>query len=79
MVAGIGSDPHVIARVMLKHFGLDPDKDVQFLRGPAAEGRLAALDQGLVAATIVGPPLDLEAKKLGLNILARSQELVSSH
>ena len=77
MVAGIGSDPHVIARVMLKHFGLDPDKDVQFLRGPAAEGRLAALDQGLVAATIVGPPLDLEAKKLGLNILARSQELVS--
>jgi NitT/TauT family transport system substrate-binding protein len=77
MVAGIGSDPHAIARVMLKHFGLDPDKDVQFIRGPAAEGRLAALDQGLVAATIVGPPLDLEGKKLGLNILARSQELVS--
>jgi ABC-type nitrate/sulfonate/bicarbonate transport system substrate-binding protein len=63
--------------VILKHFGLDPDRDVQFLRGPAAEGRLAALDQGLVAATIVGPPLDLEGKKLGLNILARSQELVS--
>jgi ABC-type nitrate/sulfonate/bicarbonate transport system substrate-binding protein len=77
MVAGLGSDPHILARVILKHFGLDPDKDVQFLRGPAPEGRLAALNQGLIAATIVGPPLDIEGKKLGLNILARAQELVS--
>lgn len=45
--------------------------------GGSVEGRLAALNQGAVAATIVGSPLDLEGRKLGLNILARSQEVVS--
>ena len=79
MVGGLGTDPHIIARIILKHFGLDPDKDVKFVpsAGGSAEGRLAALNQGSVAATIVGSPLDIEGQKLGLNILARSQELVS--
>jgi ABC-type nitrate/sulfonate/bicarbonate transport system substrate-binding protein len=78
-VSGIGGDPHIIARLIFKHFGLDPDKDVTFVRSAAgsAEGRLAALSHGAVPATIVGAPLDLEGKKLGLNILARSQDLVS--
>lgn len=75
MVGGIGSGPHVIARMILKHFGLDPDKDVKFVPGPSSEARLAALSQGLVAATVATPPFDFFGKKLGLNILARSQEL----
>jgi ABC-type nitrate/sulfonate/bicarbonate transport system substrate-binding protein len=77
MVSGFGGDPHIVARLILEHFGVDPDKDVKFVPGPPPEGRLAALHRGLVSATIVGPPLDAEAKKLGLNILARSQDIVS--
>jgi NitT/TauT family transport system substrate-binding protein len=77
MVSGFGGDPHIIARLILKHFGLDPDKDVKFVPGPTPDGRLAALHKGLIAGTIVGPPLDMKAKKLGLNILARSQEIVT--
>ena len=75
MVSGIGGDPHIIARMILKHFGLDPDKDVKFVPGPGPEARFAVLNQGLVAATVVGPPFDFSGKKLGLNILARSHEL----
>jgi len=75
MVGSIGAAPHVIARMILKHFGLDPDKDVKFVPGPSSEARLAALNQSLVAATVATPPFDFHGKKLGLNILARSQEL----
>jgi NitT/TauT family transport system substrate-binding protein len=75
MVGSIGSGPHILARMILKHFGLDPDRDVKFVSGPSSEARLAALTQGLVAGTVATPPFDFFAKKLGLNILARSQEL----
>ena len=75
MVGSIGAGPHSLARMILKHFGLDPDKDVKFVSGPSSEARLAALTQGLVAGTVATPPFDFFAKKLGLNILARSQEL----
>jgi ABC-type nitrate/sulfonate/bicarbonate transport system substrate-binding protein len=77
MVGGIGAAPHVIARMILKHFGIDPDKDVKFVLGPSSEARLAVLNQGLVAATVATPPFDFYGKKLGLNILAQSQELFS--
>jgi ABC-type nitrate/sulfonate/bicarbonate transport system substrate-binding protein len=75
MVGNIGAAPHVIARTILKHFGLDPDKDVKFIPGPSDEARLAVLNQGLVAATVATPPFDFHGKKLGLNVLARSHEL----
>ena len=74
VVSNIGTGPHVIARMILKHSGLDPDKDVKFVPGPSSEGRLAALNQGVAAATVVAPPFDFHGKKLGLDILARSHE-----
>jgi NitT/TauT family transport system substrate-binding protein len=77
MVGNIGAGPYVIARMILKHFGLDPDKDVKFIPGPSSEARLAVLNQGLVAATVATPPFDFHGKKLGLNVLARSHELFS--
>jgi NitT/TauT family transport system substrate-binding protein len=72
----IGSSPHIVTRLMLKHFGLDPDKDVMSVAGGSADSRLAALHQGLIAAGTVVPPFDYYAKKLGLNMLARAQGLV---
>jgi NitT/TauT family transport system substrate-binding protein len=64
------------ARVMAKHFGLDPDKDMQFVAIGAVEARFIRLTQGLVDAAILAPPLDSEAKKLGFNILARAEEIL---
>jgi ABC-type nitrate/sulfonate/bicarbonate transport system substrate-binding protein len=77
MIGVAGSSPDLIARMMLKHFGLDPEKDIKLLPGGPSDARLVALKEGLVAATVVGPPFDYLGKKLGLNILARSHELVS--
>ena len=64
------------ARVIAKHFGLDPDKDVKFVAIGAVEARFIRLTQGLVDATMLAPPLDSEAKKKGFNILARAEDIL---
>jgi len=64
------------ARVIAKHFGLDPDKDIKFVAIGAVEGRFIRLTQGLVDAAILAPPLDSEAKKKGFNILARAEDIL---
>jgi NitT/TauT family transport system substrate-binding protein len=73
----IGSSPHIVTRLILKHFGLDPDKDVKSVPGGSADARLAALQKGLIAAAVLVPPFDFFAKKSGLNMLARAQGLVT--
>src|SRR6266536_485076 len=62
------------ARLMFKHFGFDPDKDVKFLATGGVESRLTALKQGLTSATLGSPPIDFLGKKLGFIVLARSSE-----
>jgi NitT/TauT family transport system substrate-binding protein len=73
----IGSSPNIVTRLILKHFGLDPDKDVKSVPGGSADARLAALQKGLIAAAVLVPPFDFFAKKSGLNMLARAQDLVT--
>jgi NitT/TauT family transport system substrate-binding protein len=63
------------ARLIVKHFGLDPDKDVKFLATGTIDSRFAAMKQGLTAATLGSPPLDFLGKKLGFIVLARAHEL----
>lgn len=70
-----GGSPDRNARLILRHFGLDPEKDVKFSPGGLPEGRLARLQQGLIDATVVPVPLDFRAKKMGLNVLARAYDL----
>jgi NitT/TauT family transport system substrate-binding protein len=77
MVGVAGASPDLIARMILKHYGLDPEKDMKLIPGGASDARLAVLKQGLVAATVVGPPFDFLGKKLGLNVLAQAHELLS--
>jgi ABC-type nitrate/sulfonate/bicarbonate transport system substrate-binding protein len=64
------------ARVIAKHFGLDPEKDIKFVAIGAVEGRFLRLTQGLVDAAILAPPLDSEAKKKGFNILAKAEDIL---
>jgi len=64
------------ARVIAKHFGLDPDKDIKFVAVGAVEARFIRLTQGLIDAAILAPPLDSEAKKKGFNILARAEDIL---
>jgi len=64
------------ARVIVKHFGLDPDKDIKFVAVGAVEARFIRLTQGLIDATMLASPLDSEAKKKGFNILARAEDIL---
>jgi NitT/TauT family transport system substrate-binding protein len=70
-----GGSPDRNARLILRHFGLEPEKDVKLSPGGLPEGRLARLQQGLIDATVVPVPLDFRAKKMGFNVLARAYEL----
>ena len=70
-----GGAPDTNGRRIVKHFGLEPDKDVKFAPGGGAEGNIVRVQQGLVDATVVAIPLDLRARKLGLNVLARGYEI----
>jgi NitT/TauT family transport system substrate-binding protein len=71
-----GGVAHFAARAIVKHFGLDPEKDLKYVAVGPPDARFAALSQGLVDAAVLGPPLDFAAKKQGHNILARADEVL---
>lgn len=70
-----GGAPDVIARMTLRHFGIDTDKEVKFLATGGTENRLAAMKQGLTAATAVSVPDDYHAKKMGFSVMVKAYEI----
>jgi NitT/TauT family transport system substrate-binding protein len=66
-----------LARLILRHFGVDPDKEVKFLATGPTDSRFGAMSQGLTAATLGSPPIDFLGKKLGFIVIARANELFS--
>ena len=72
-----GGNIEVVTKLIFKHFGLDPDKDIKFLALGTNERRFAAMKQGLAAATLGTPPLDFFGKKFGFVVLTRAHELFS--
>jgi NitT/TauT family transport system substrate-binding protein len=74
-ISRFGSGTDTAIRLVCKKFGLDDAKDVVILQGGTQPSRLQALYAGSLDATLVSPPLDLTAKKQGLNILVNIAEL----
>ena len=74
-VGSVGTSPFQNARLILSHFGLDPEKDVKFVTGGTPEANLGRLKQGLVDGTVVPVPFDFYGKKMGFTVLARAYEL----
>ena len=70
-----GSSNDIIARMMLERSGIDPDKETKLVAFGSDGARFAALKEGLVEAAIIAPPADAQARKLGLSILARANDL----
>jgi ABC-type nitrate/sulfonate/bicarbonate transport system substrate-binding protein len=60
---------------MLERSGLDPDKDTKLVAFGSDGARFAALKEGLVDAAIIAPPADSQARKFGMNVLARANDL----
>jgi NitT/TauT family transport system substrate-binding protein len=69
-----GGGPDLVARLIIKHFGMDPDKDIKFTRS-TNDIALARMKQGLMDATVLPVPRDYQAIKMGFHVLARAQDL----
>lgn len=76
-IRSLGDNLNVQAKMILRHFGLDPEKDVKFLAAGGPASRLASLKQGFTAATIGNPPMDYLGVKMGFVVLAKAYELFS--
>jgi ABC-type nitrate/sulfonate/bicarbonate transport system substrate-binding protein len=74
----IGGGLESTVRMMLKHYGLDPDKDVNFATGPL-ETRFAALKQGLTVATAGPTPWIIWAKSCYVVLRAPTTFQLSQH
>jgi NitT/TauT family transport system substrate-binding protein len=74
-VSSFGATADVIARLIIKHNGVDPEKEMKVVALGAGSARYAALKEKLVDVVVVSPPSDVEGKKAGFNILARAQDL----
>jgi len=74
-ISRFGSGTDTAIRLLVKRFGLDPAKDLVILQGGTQPSRLQAVLAGSLDATLVSPPLDLTAKKLGLSILVNIADL----
>jgi ABC-type nitrate/sulfonate/bicarbonate transport system substrate-binding protein len=66
-----GGTATVLAKQALKHYGLDPERDAAVLpMGGSTSSRFAALETGIVDATILPVPAVIFARDKGYNELA---------
>ena len=73
-----GGSATILAHQALKHFGLEPGKDVQVLpMGGSGAGRLAVLEQGVVDASLLSVPENIFAVNKGYNELIFLGDVVS--
>jgi NitT/TauT family transport system substrate-binding protein len=65
-----GGTVTMLAKLVLRHYGLDPDRDVSLNPfGGTGAGRLAALESGVVDASILEVPENIIAMERGFNEL----------
>ena len=67
--SGLGSLGDFLHRVVIKKYGLNPERDVTWLTIGAPPDRLAALDAKLVDAADLSLPFDTQAEKKGYRVL----------
>jgi NitT/TauT family transport system substrate-binding protein len=68
-ITRFGGLPHVAARLALKHWGLDPTNDVQYLQLGGTPEIVAAMQAGAVVGGAMTPPTNMPARKLGFREL----------
>jgi NitT/TauT family transport system substrate-binding protein len=68
-VSSFGAASDYVVRVALTKAGLDPKKDVTILQVGGSSARLSALQGGLVQATVLVAPFNLQAEKMGYRSL----------
>lgn len=74
-VGTVGDTSDVAARMMIRHYGVEPEKEMKILAIGRDFARLAALKERLIDVAVAAPPTDAQGKKLGFNVLARAYEI----
>jgi NitT/TauT family transport system substrate-binding protein len=77
-VASLTSGESFLSRRLLKEAGIDPEREVTLRTIGNTPDRLVALRTGVVDATTLTVPVDIQAEKLGLRRLAFMGEILES-
>lgn len=74
-ISRFGSSSDFATRMALEALGLVPDRDVAILQIGAVPDRFAAMENNIVQATVLTPPINLVAKKKGFSIIVNVSAL----
>jgi NitT/TauT family transport system substrate-binding protein len=78
-VSDPGSLPDLFARAALRSAGLDPNKDVQYVRAGSDADRIKALAVGVVAAAPSSIEFASKAPSLGLKMLVQAKDIAPEY
>jgi len=76
-VTSLGGTNQISGRLMLQHFGVDPDRDVKFLAIGEEKFVVEAFKLRHVDAILVAPPFSIIMKREGFAALANTADVVS--
>jgi NitT/TauT family transport system substrate-binding protein len=76
-ISSFGGTPHSEAIMILRKYGMNPEKDVAFLQIGGSATRYAALETGSVQAVMLVPPFNNFAQKRGFNQLLSFNEVMN--
>lgn len=76
-ISSFGGTPHSEAVMILRKFGMNPEKDVTFLQIGGSSSRYTALDSGSIDAAMLVPPFNKLAAKRGFNEILSFNEIMS--
>lgn len=76
-ISSFGGTPHSEAIMILRKYGMNPEKDVTFLQIGGSSSRYTALESGSIQAAMLVPPFNNFAKKRGFNQLMSFNDIMS--
>ena len=74
-VTRFGSSTDIVGRMILRGWGLEPERDVAVLQMGSVAEQLAALESGAADVTVLSDPTSLRAARLGYTALVDAAEL----
>src|ERR1051325_5507581 len=75
-ISSFGGTPHSEAIMILRKYGLNPDKDVTFLQIGGSSARYTALDSGSIDAAMLVPPFNNFGVKRGFHQLVSFNDIM---
>lgn len=74
-VSSRGTTTDVVARDIVRHYGLNPDRDIITMPLGSLSNQLVALQNNAVQGGMFTPPYDVIAEKEGFRVLVRAAEI----